>query len=102
MLYFSEHNTKEDTKRLYFMLCKSLHPDKGGNAEDFIELKRQYDNWVPYEPLPTDYRMPFGKWEGYEIKTIRKSYLEWLISERWFNKEYPSLATYIKNHLKTL
>lgn len=32
-----------DLKKAYLSLCKKHHPDAGGNAKDFIQLKKEYD-----------------------------------------------------------
>ena len=38
--------TDDDLKRLYKKLVVKVHPDKGGNAEDFRKLKEAYDRWT--------------------------------------------------------
>lgn len=41
--YFSECKTQEDVKRVYREMAKKLHPDNGGDAEEFKRLQSQYD-----------------------------------------------------------
>ncbi len=40
--YFEGYETPETIKRRYFELSKELHPDKGGDANLFAEMNRQY------------------------------------------------------------
>lgn len=47
MDFFSQCQTKEDAKKVFKKLCKFFHPDKGGDDELMIELKKQYDGWNP-------------------------------------------------------
>lgn len=35
--------TIKDLKKAYKQLCRELHPDKGGNLEEFLEMKRKYN-----------------------------------------------------------
>ena len=52
--------TDADLKRLYKKLVVKVHPDKGGTADDFRNLKEAYDKWThpPQRgwppPPPTD------------------------------------------------
>lgn len=41
--YFNGCDTPEEMKERYRVLAKQFHPDRGGNAEDFRELKAQYE-----------------------------------------------------------
>lgn len=36
--------TENELKRAYRQAALLLHPDRGGSAQDFIELKTQYEN----------------------------------------------------------
>ena len=42
--YFNLARCLEDVKELYKKYVLELHPDKGGNMWDFIEMKKQYDS----------------------------------------------------------
>lgn len=44
--YFLGCESEDDVKKEYRRLCKFLHPDKGGKAEDFVEMKKQYDGLI--------------------------------------------------------
>lgn len=35
--------TKLDLKKQYKLAAQTLHPDKGGNHEDFIQLQKEYE-----------------------------------------------------------
>lgn len=41
--YFVNCHSKEDAKKLYHNLVKRMHPDVGGNVDEFNEMKRQYE-----------------------------------------------------------
>lgn len=36
-------NSNEDLKKQYRELCKRLHPDHGGNEENFKEMMAEYE-----------------------------------------------------------
>ena len=40
--YFANIHTTDALKKAYKELCLKLHPDKGGNAADFIAMKDEY------------------------------------------------------------
>jgi len=46
MNYFSNCRTIEDIKKTYRTLSIKLHPDTGGNAEDFKTLNNQYETAI--------------------------------------------------------
>ena len=41
--YFSLEMSIEELRTNFRKLCLELHPDKGGNAEDFKAMKNEYD-----------------------------------------------------------
>lgn len=41
--YFDGFNSKASARAQYLDWCKKLHPDNGGDATDFQEMKRQYE-----------------------------------------------------------
>lgn len=43
MNYFATITTKADLQRRYRDLCRELHPDTGGSAEEFVAMKQEYD-----------------------------------------------------------
>ena len=48
-----------DLKAKYRELVKQLHPDVGGSAEEFIEMKRQYEQALLSEtPSKDQYKTP--------------------------------------------
>ena len=40
--YFANIHTTDALKKAYKELCLKLHPDKGGNAAEFISMKEEY------------------------------------------------------------
>ena len=44
MKYFLDVKNANELKELFRKLCNSLHPDKGGNASDFINMMNEYNS----------------------------------------------------------
>ena len=44
--YFSQCTSLEEAKKTYRNLSKNLHPDLGGDAEEFKAMKKEYENYV--------------------------------------------------------
>lgn len=44
--YFENCNSQEEAKKIYRQLSMKYHPDMGGNNDDFIELNRQYKEFL--------------------------------------------------------
>ncbi len=42
LFYFTRAKSYDEAKSLYKNLAKSLHPDKGGKHEEFVELNNQW------------------------------------------------------------
>lgn len=54
MKYFKSCRTIEDVKKLYRELAKKLHPDCGGNAEEFKAMMNEYrDAFERYKNIHT-------------------------------------------------
>ena len=47
--YFGECRSIDDVKRIFRQHAHRLHPDNGGNAADFAELRRQYEEAISRE-----------------------------------------------------
>lgn len=63
MDFFSKCKDKEEAKKTFHNLAKFFHPDKGGDSEMMIELKKQYDNFNPnlQKNDPLIFKTQFGK-----------------------------------------
>lgn len=46
-MYFTECTTIDQAKTLFRGLCKDLHPDKGGNASEFIAMYNEFKRFKP-------------------------------------------------------
>lgn len=46
--YFSGINNLDELKKAFLKLAKKLHPDNGGNASDFQEMKNEFDKLVKH------------------------------------------------------
>lgn len=44
--YFADCEDKEHARSRYKSMAKEMHPDRGGNAAEFSEMKRQYDAYM--------------------------------------------------------
>lgn len=51
--FFKDCKTAEQVKETFRTLAKKHHPDLGGNQEDFIKLKTEYDYVIKYGVEPT-------------------------------------------------
>jgi hemerythrin-like domain-containing protein len=47
MNFFNDCKTQDEAKTLFRKLSKMFHPDKGGDPEFMMELKKQYDDFHP-------------------------------------------------------
>lgn len=63
--YFKECQTLDEAKTLFRKLSHELHPDKGGTHEQFIELKRQFENFRPERTFKSD--KDFNKSKFYDL-----------------------------------
>ncbi len=51
MKFFTDCKDKEEAKATFRELAQLFHPDHGGNAPLFMDLKRQYDYFIKNGPL---------------------------------------------------
>jgi len=90
MKFFTDCTTQEEAKKLYHKLAKLFHPDKGGDNEMMIELKKQYDAWDShsYQNTPS----------GYQFNTIYTDRFDRPLAKENFNlkNQVASLLTKIK------
>ena len=47
MKYFQNCQTIDEAKNLFRKLCLKLHPDKGGNETEFIQMYKEFENFKP-------------------------------------------------------
>lgn len=65
MRYFTNCKTAEELRKEYHKQCKALHPDNGGSAEAFKEMKAEFEKaWQTVGNVFTN-----AKGETYEKKT---------------------------------
>lgn len=43
MKFFDDVTTKAELKQRYRVLCKELHPDSGGDQEQFLLMQREFE-----------------------------------------------------------
>nr|WP_172685266.1 molecular chaperone DnaJ [Bacillaceae bacterium JMAK1] len=56
MKFFQSVKTLEDLKAEYRKLAKKLHPDTGGNHDDFIQMKAEYERVAEGFASKDDYK----------------------------------------------
>ena len=55
MNFFNNCKTKEEAKKVFNKLAKHFHPDKGGDSDLMIELKKQYEQWDKLGNIPSGF-----------------------------------------------
>lgn len=68
MNYFKDCQTLAEAKTVYRKLCMKFHPDKGGNAKDFIQLLKQFKNFVPRKKTESDASFNYEKFHNLVMK----------------------------------
>ena len=64
MRYFTNCKTAEELRKEFHRLAKELHPDNGGNAEDFKTMKAEFEK--AWETIGNTYKNAEG--ETYQKK----------------------------------
>lgn len=59
MMYFTECTTAEELKKAYREIAKRLHPDNGGNEEEFKRMQSEFAK--AFESLKNTHRSAEGK-----------------------------------------
>lgn len=54
MMYFKDCKCLEDVKEIYRKYCLILHPDRGGEMFEFIEMRKQYE--IAFKKYKTTHR----------------------------------------------
>ncbi|MDR6548477.1 hypothetical protein J2810_004567 [Chryseobacterium rhizosphaerae] len=78
--YFSDCKTIDEAKNLFRKLCMTMHPDKGGNASEFIKMYDQFKKFRPTDSKenPEDFNAEkfyniiqhFSSFEGLNISFV--------------------------------
>jgi len=72
MKFFAPPYTNENINKQFKILCKKLHPDRGGNNEDFIQM--QIEKNALLEMLKKySISIPKKKYKAKKIKKVRTS-----------------------------
>lgn len=59
--YFTDCKTLDEARKAYYMLAMQLHPDKGGDEEEFKELANQFHS---FRPGKTKYENEINDWSS--------------------------------------
>lgn len=81
---FNNCKNIEEAKKLFRTEAMKCHPDHGGDQEDFIKLKRQFDDWAS-----NNENVNAGS------DDIEKIILEMLM-------DYPEFASHVRKLLKSI
>lgn len=65
MKYFNDCNTIDEAKNLFRKLCLKLHPDKGGDASEFISMFNEFKAFKPSQG--TEQNDPFDADKFYNL-----------------------------------
>ncbi len=76
MQYFKDCKTEEEVKKKYREWAKKLHPDHGGQANEMIELQRQYDFMIKFGPEKEKKSYEFKKNMGDSVRENLKEQAE--------------------------
>ena len=74
MKYFTNYKCIEDIKRVYKEWAKKLHPDCGGDAEDFKKMFSEYEK--AYEQFKNVHMNASGETYHKETKETAKQYAD--------------------------
>ena len=97
ILHVKHGTSKEEVKKAFFKLAHIHHPDKGGSATKFVEIKKAYDFLMVTDPPkvnthwskpPTGGRNPFtGDWEEYPPTTAHTRTRSYATSDNWSDRQ---------------
>jgi curved DNA-binding protein CbpA len=94
MRYFKYCKTLDEAKKAYYKLCLELHPDRGGDHFEFIEMRKQFEG---FRPETEKFEGEQGQWipEDYQkiIDELLKHPFDVTIAGSWIwvgtpSKEY--------------
>ena len=95
MNYFKDCKTLDQAKKLFRSLSLKLHPDKGGKAKEFIEMRRQFKAFKPSVKSKHDKNFDFNKFEDivYKFEGLTNIEVEFVGTFIWL-KDAVNGATY--------
>lgn len=59
MKYFTNCTTAEEVKKTFHKLAMKMHPDNGGNAQEFVEMKQEFEK--AFESLKNTHKNAKGE-----------------------------------------
>lgn len=85
MNFFKNCITLDDAKNLYRKLCHQLHPDKGGKAKDFIQMRNEFKAFKPKVKTEKDNNFNFDNFEAivYKFEVLNNISINFVGSFIW-------------------
>lgn len=71
--YFAECTSLDEARKTYYRLAMKLHPDRGGDEEQFKELANQFHSFRPRE---TKYASEINDWSSEAYSDIIAALME--------------------------
>jgi len=65
-MFFEIAMTREELRTEYRRLCVKMHPDKGGNHEEFCKMTAEYEKVLKNINCPEWDRNPENDWEAFK------------------------------------
>ena len=85
MKYFSDCTTLDQAKTLFRKLAFKFHPDTGGKASDYIEMRKQFENLNLKSEYKTEEEFNFKKFEAqiFEFRNLEDVNIQFVGSFIW-------------------
>ena len=85
-MYFDNITKASELKQRYKDLAKTMHPDKGGNVEEFYKMQNEYENVL--KSFLTSKKSIITKQEAVEFASLL---------ERWLHDHHKGIWTILQN-----